>query len=261
MISPTNILKQIGNFGGIRRAELIFECDILSFPAYNPFSQVYTGSINLKTGTRPYFIYFSKKSGRLGESGNIGSDAGDYFEQNISLKTPKYRPDLRLMIDRLKNNRVAIAIQDFNGYWTMHRNLRVRPVTDTGVKAAYNGTTFNCIGQSVRPSGFWAYTENPYITDTIPTGEQPPISTDPDTPAIDCCAKTYIHTQTSSALTWTIAHNLGADIQRPVIRIGKFDLEVESAVKRIEYVNDNTLKVTFKTEMTGKVFITEFVAP
>lgn len=266
MITVTDIVKQReNNFGGIYRAELFFEHDILNFPAYNPFSQVYVGSIILRPNTRPYFIYFTKKASQLRETSNKGSLAGDYFEQNITLKTPRYRPALRTMSDRLRNNRVALAVQDFNGIWTLHRNLRVRSATDTGTKAQYNGTTFSFTGQSIRPSGIWDYTANPYITAQPPTEDNPPTdtgggSTDPPTED-DCCVQTYIHSQGSAAAVWTINHNLGADIQRPVLRYNGTDLMTADYVKKISYASDNQLVVTFKTPVPGQALITEFKAP
>lgn len=62
--------------------------------------------------------------------------------------------------------------------------------------------------------------------------------------------RTYRHVQGASATTWTINHNLGC---RPAVTA------VDSAGTvvngRIEYVNDNTLTLSFSTAFNGEAYL------
>lgn len=178
MIEVQDIIKVKKNRGGLARTQIIFEKDIVSLPTHNPISLYSTGTIVLRPDARAYDVYFTKSSAKFREATST-KQGGDYSTQTIVFKSPKDRPVVRLMVERMKNNSVCIVYQDWNGQFKFVRNLRAKPITDTNGLGGYNGTTFTLTGQSKRSSGFWQYVPNPYITPTITTAEEettPPVT-------------------------------------------------------------------------------------
>lgn len=194
MIPLQSLQNPKDNFGGIRRAELIFESDIVNFPAYLPTSATYTGQMTLRSGATPYGLYFTNTQSQANQNANITSDAGDFYAQSVTLRTPKFRPLTRLLTDRLRNNRVTLVVQDFNEVWTIYRQMRIAPAMSSGTKAKYNGTTLACSGQSIRPAGIWEYTPNPYIASTTNGNDTTdPITGEPVQP-VDALDNTFANT-------------------------------------------------------------------
>lgn len=65
--------------------------------------------------------------------------------------------------------------------------------------------------------------------------------------------KTYIFLQTTESNVWTIEHNMNK--YPSVTIIGEFDEGYESVLGDIEYIDENTLTVSFETATKGKAYL------
>ena len=61
--------------------------------------------------------------------------------------------------------------------------------------------------------------------------------------------KTYAHTQTTPAISWTILHNL---VKFPSVTI--VDTNNDEVIGDIKYVDENTVVLTFSIAFSGKAF-------
>lgn len=154
MIEIEDIEKISANRGGLATVQIIFEKDIVSAPVYDAFSLLLSGDLVLQPGAKIYDIYFTRQSAKFQEKTLTNQSAGDYCTQSLTFKTPRDRPEVKLLIERLKNNRVAVMYKDWNGQYKFIRNLRCNATVDTGTLGQYNGTSFAFKGQSKRCAGF-----------------------------------------------------------------------------------------------------------
>lgn len=61
--------------------------------------------------------------------------------------------------------------------------------------------------------------------------------------------KNYVHTQSTPAATWTVSHNLG---KRPAVVV--VDSAEDVVYGDIQYINDNTVTLTFSGAFSGKAY-------
>jgi hypothetical protein len=149
-----DIEKVVKNRAGLSEIQLVFEKDIVAAPKFTPTSYFLTGDLLLAAGAQAYTIPFTTNSAKFQENLITNKAAGDYSTHSILFKTPKDRPEVRHLLENLKNNRVAIIYKDWNGYEKLVRNLRCKAVVDTNTMGGYNGTNFSFTGQSKKAAGF-----------------------------------------------------------------------------------------------------------
>lgn len=61
--------------------------------------------------------------------------------------------------------------------------------------------------------------------------------------------KNYVHTQSTPAASWTVSHNLG---KRPAVVV--VDSAEDVVYGDIQYINDNTVTLTFSGAFSGKAY-------
>jgi hypothetical protein len=61
--------------------------------------------------------------------------------------------------------------------------------------------------------------------------------------------KNYVHTQSTPAATWTVSHNLG---KRPAVVV--VDSAEDVVYGDIQYIDDNTVTLTFSGAFSGKAY-------
>lgn len=60
----------------------------------------------------------------------------------------------------------------------------------------------------------------------------------------------YVHKQNVSAASWTITHNLG---KKPAVTV--VDSADRNVVGQVQYINDNSLTITFKSAFKGEAYL------
>lgn len=146
------------------------ESDILSVPSYsfsfdNNQAATLSGSLVLRNGAEGYRMRFSPGNSSFSETEQENDD-GIFWEQSLTIRIPKDRPEVTWLKQRTRHGRYAMLYRDANGIVKFLRNQRVKLDLNTGNdRGGFNGHTLVGRRSSTQPAIHWSVSSGQSITE------------------------------------------------------------------------------------------------